>query len=81
MEQIKMYGTKWCPDCARAKRVFDKLKVVYEWHNIEEEPEAAAYVEKVNGGFKSVPTIVFPDGSVLVEPSNQELEKKLNKEQ
>jgi mycoredoxin len=35
-------------------------------------------VERINKGFKSVPTIVFPDGTVLVEPSNAELEKKLN---
>ncbi len=79
MEQIKMYGTTWCPDCARAKQVFKRLNIDYEWHNIEDEPEAADYVERVNGGFKSVPTIVFPDGSVFVEPSNAVLEKKLTK--
>jgi mycoredoxin len=76
-DQIKIYGTSWCPDCARAKQVFAKLKVLFEWHDIEQDKNAAAYVEKINGGFKSVPTIVFPDGSVLVEPSNTDLEKKL----
>ena len=77
MEQIKVYGTTWCPDCARAKQVFAKLKVPYDWVNIEQDRDAAAYAEKVNGGFKSVPTIVFPDGSVMVEPSSADLEKKL----
>ena len=77
VEIIKVYGTKWCPDCARTKQVFDKLNVAYEWIDIEQSPDAAAYVQKVNGGHKSVPTIVFPDGSVLVEPSNPVLEKKL----
>lgn len=73
-----MYGTQWCPDCARAKRIFSQHKIEFTWHDIEQDKEAVAYVEKVNKGFKSVPTIVFPDGSVLVEPSNAVLEEKLN---
>jgi mycoredoxin len=72
-----MYGTKYCPDCMRAKAVFSKHKVIYDWHDIDDDTKAAEYVEKVNGGFKSVPTILFPDGAVLVEPSNPVLEKKL----
>ena len=75
--QICVYGTRWCPDCARAKQVLNKHKVPFSWIDIEENDEARAYVEKVNKGYKSVPTIVFQDGSVLVEPSNAELEKKL----
>jgi glutaredoxin-like protein len=77
MEQIEMYGTRWCPDCLRAKQVLGKHKVSFTWHDIEQDAAACDYVEKVNGGYKSVPTIVFPDGSALVEPSNAELEKKL----
>ncbi|MDD5190877.1 MAG: glutaredoxin domain-containing protein [Dehalococcoidales bacterium] len=76
-EQVKIYGTKWCPDCNRAKQVFARLGVPYEWVDIEQNPAAAAYVQKVNGGMRSVPTIVFPDGAVLVEPANAVLEKKL----
>lgn len=77
-QQIRVYGTKWCPDCLRAKQVLNKRKVAFDWIDIEEDETAAAYVEKVNRGFKSVPTIVFADGSVLIEPSNAELEKKLS---
>ena len=77
-DQIKIYGTSWCPDCARAKQVFNKLKVSFEWIDIDQDKNSAAYVEKINRGFKSVPTIVFPDNSILVEPSNAELEKKIN---
>jgi mycoredoxin len=77
MEQIKMYGTSWCPDCARAKQVFNKLKITFDWVDIDKDKQAAAEVQKINNGFKSVPTIVFPDDSVLVEPGNAELEKKL----
>jgi mycoredoxin len=76
-EQIKVYGTRWCPDCVRAKQVLTKNKAAFEWIDIEQDEAAATYVEKVNKGYKSVPTIVFADGSVLVEPSNSELEKKL----
>jgi mycoredoxin len=78
MEQIQLYGTRWCPDCLRVKQIFKKHNVTYDWHDIEQDVQACVYVEKVNGGLKSVPTIVFPDGSVLVEPSNAVLEKKLS---
>ena len=77
MSEIKMYGTTWCPDCFRAKQVFERLKVPYTWINIETDAIALEYVRKVNKGCQSVPTIVFPDGSILVEPGNKELEKKL----
>lgn len=74
---IKMYGTTWCSDCRRAKQVFEAEGVSYGWIDISEDLEAAAYVETVNGGFRSVPTIVFPDGDVLVEPSSPALVQKL----
>ena len=77
MEQIKIYGTTWCPDCFRAKQVFERLKIPYTWIDIENDKQAMAYVQKVNGDYRSVPTIVFPDGSILVEPGNKELENKL----
>jgi len=76
-EQIKVYGTKWCPDCTRAKRILDQHQVDYTWIDIEQDAPAADYVVKVNKGNRSVPTIIFPDGSILVEPSNSELENKL----
>src|SRR5574341_1427990 len=76
--QIIVYGTMWCPDCKRAKQFFGEHRVPYAWIDIEQNPEAIAYVEKVNRGMRSIPTIVFPDGSILVEPSNSELADKLN---
>lgn len=76
-EEIIMYGTTWCPDCVRTKGVFQKRGVQYKWIDIGKDPQAATEVERINKGFKSVPTIVFPDGTVMVEPSNTELEKKL----
>jgi thioredoxin reductase (NADPH) len=75
--QILIYSTVWCPDCKRAKKFFGEQRVPYVNIDIEQDPEAMAYVEKVNNGMRRVPTIIFPDGSILVEPSNAELAKKL----
>ncbi len=78
-DTIKMYVTTWCGDCRMAKRWFDSHGIPYEHINIEQDPEAAEYVMRVNGGMRSVPTIVFPDGSVLVEPSARALAAKFTK--
>ncbi len=78
MEKIEVYGTSWCPDCFRARQILNQHNITYKWHDIEKDKKACAFVEKVNDGFQSVPTIVFLDGSILVEPSNAALERKLN---
>ena len=78
-DTIKLYVTTWCGDCRMAKRWFDSHGIPYEYINIEQDPEAAEYVIQVNGGMRSVPTIVFPDGSVLVEPNARELAAKFTK--
>jgi mycoredoxin len=76
-EEIRVYGTRWCGDCARAKQVLTRNNIPFSWIDIEQDEKALDYIVKVNRGLKSVPTIVFPDGSILVEPSNADLEKKL----
>ncbi len=76
-DAIIMYTTSWCSDCRRSKRLFAALGVPYSEIDIEDHPEAAERVRSINHGARSVPTIVFPDGSVLVEPSNTALEAKL----
>jgi mycoredoxin len=75
-EKIKMYVTTWCGDCRFAKRWFDTHGVPYEAINIEEDEDAAEIVQRINGGNRSVPTILFPDGSILVEPGPRELAAK-----
>ena len=77
-EKIKMYVTTWCGDCRFAKRWFDAHGIPYEAINIEEDENAAELVKRVNGGMQSVPTIIFPDGSVLVEPGARELAAKFS---
>ncbi|MBE3559011.1 MAG: NrdH-redoxin [Ktedonobacteraceae bacterium] len=73
-----MYATTWCGDCRFAKRWFDAHNIPYEYINIEEDEEAARVVISINNGMRSVPTIVFPDGSVLVEPTARELAAKFS---
>ena len=77
MESITVYATAWCGDCHRARRVLDRLGASYQWIDIELDPDATAEVVRINRGRRTVPTIVFPDGSVLIEPSDLELEEKL----
>jgi mycoredoxin len=75
--EILMYTTSWCGDCRRAKRVFSALGVPYAEIDIDSQPEAAEHVMSLNNGMRSVPTIVFGDGTILTEPSNRVLEDKL----
>jgi mycoredoxin len=76
-EVIVVYGTGWCPDCGRALRVLEEKHIAYSWVDIDRDRQADAFVRSVNGGKRSVPTIVFPDGSILVEPTNEALSLKL----
>ena len=75
--QIIVYGTTMCRDCIRSKKFLDSNQVSYKWINIEEDEAAVEVVLKLNNGMRSVPTIIFPDGTVMVEPSNQALGAKL----
>lgn len=73
---ITVYGATWCPDCKRAKKFLGEQMVHYDWVDIEKDVAARAYVEKLNNGKRIIPTIVFPDGTFLVEPTNAQLAEK-----
>jgi mycoredoxin len=77
--QIVMYSTQYCSDCLRAKAFFDSNNISYLPVSLEGNPAATEFVMEMNNGFRSVPTIVFPDGTVLVEPSWKELKEKVMK--
>jgi glutaredoxin-like protein len=76
-EETIIYGTSWCGSSRSARSTFDQHQIPYRWVDIEADAEGRKFVEKTNDGNRSVPTIVFPDGSILVEPSQSELLKKL----
>jgi thioredoxin reductase (NADPH) len=77
---IKVYGASWCPDCRRAKRFLGDQRISFEWHDIESDPDGARIVQERNNGNNIIPTIIFPDGTHLSEPSNEELAEKLGLE-
>ena len=74
---ITVYGAYWCPDCTRSKQFLGEHQIPYSWVNIEDDEEGEAYVIQRNHGKRIIPTIEFPDGSILAEPSNAELAEKL----
>ena len=74
---IMVYGAVWCPDCKHAKQFFGEQRVQYNNVDIDEDPRSIAFVEKINDGKRIIPTIIFPDGEILVEPSNAQLAQKL----
>lgn len=74
--QIVMYATEYCSDCMRAKKFFDAHEIQHLRVGLEGDEEATEFVIQLNNGYRSVPTIIFPDGSILVEPSWEELKAK-----
>lgn len=76
--QLTVYGASWCTDCRRAKQFLGEQRVHYHWVDIEQDAEGQALVERLNDGKRIIPTILFEDGSILVEPSNAELAAKLH---
>lgn len=77
MNKILFYGNAWCGDCRRSKALLEKHDVDYTYVDLEEHPALVEEVIRRNGGLRSIPTIVFPDGSHLTEPTDRELADKL----
>lgn len=77
--EIVMYSVDWCPDCKRAKFFFKRNQISVIEVNVEADEQGASFVREINSGSRSVPTIIFPDGTVMVEPSTQELSEKFSK--
>lgn len=73
---ILLYGAMWCPDTVRSRNYLNENKIPYQWFDIDEDPEAKEFVRKQNNGHVVIPTIVFPDGSILVEPTDEALGAK-----
>lgn len=76
-KEITVYATNWCGDCRRVKNFFNRRDIPYRWIDIDKDKSGEQYVKEVNNGLRSVPTIVFLDGSILVEPSTKTLADKL----
>jgi mycoredoxin len=77
MVPLTMYTTTWCGFCKNLKRQLAKAGVEITEVDIERDPEAAKFVEGVNGGNQTVPTLLFADGSTMVNPSAKEVQAHL----
>lgn len=71
--RLQIYTTTWCGHCRMAKAILDRAGIDYQEVDIDHDPAAVATVLAINGGYRTVPTILFPDGLVLVEPSRPQL--------
>ncbi|MBV8193977.1 MAG: FAD-dependent oxidoreductase, partial [Candidatus Dormibacteraeota bacterium] len=74
---ITVYGAPWCPDCHRSKRFLSEQRVPYAWVDIDQDIAGRRHVEQLQDGGRTIPTIEFDDGTVLIEPANDELARKL----
>jgi len=74
---ITIFGTNWCGDCIRTRKIFDKNNVEYKWVDIDRDAMGEEFVISTNHGMRSVPTICFEDGVILVEPTDAVLNKFL----
>ncbi|GEL18659.1 hypothetical protein PA7_24960 [Pseudonocardia asaccharolytica DSM 44247 = NBRC 16224] len=77
MAQLTMYSTNWCGYCRRLKLQLDEAGIPYVEINIERDADAARFVESVNGGNQTVPTVLFPDGTTAINPSIAEVKAAL----
>ena len=75
--RVTVYGAYWCPDCRRSKKFLGEQFIPFRWVDIEQDKDGEMVVLQKNNGKRIIPTIVFEDGSFLVEPSNADLAKKL----
>ena len=76
-DQMTIYSTSWCGYCHRLMKQLDRAGVGYDTVDIEHDAQAADYVMAVNGGNQTVPTVVFPDGTALTNPSLAQVKDKL----
>jgi thioredoxin reductase (NADPH) len=77
MADVTVLGAPWCPDCRRTKRFLAEQRIGYDWVDVDKDPAGLRRVEEIQKGGRTIPTVVFADGSVLVDPENEELARKL----
>ena len=75
-EQITVFSASWCPDCKQARKLLDENQITYLLVDIGKDNEGFLFVEKLTRRVK-IPTIIFPDGTIMIEPSNTDLNRKL----
>lgn len=75
--RVVVFATSWCPFCAALRSGLDELAVPYDLVDVDEDTTGAAFVESVNGGDRTVPTVLFPDASTLTNPTSDDVARRL----
>ncbi len=78
-EKVIMYGTQYCPMVRPVAGLLERAHVAYEYVDIGMDMAGKEVVLEINNGYASVPTLVFPDGTTMTEPSRREMEEKLKR--
>jgi len=76
-QRVTMYTTQWCGFCRRLKGQLAREGIEVAEIDIERDPAAADYVMSVNGGMQTVPTVLFPDGTALTNPSAAQVRERI----
>lgn len=77
MNHVTIYATDWCPFCRKLRDRLDRTETPYDLVDVEADPEAAAWVESVNGGNRVVPTVRYSDGTHATNPEASAVRAKL----
>ncbi|WP_328444411.1 MULTISPECIES: glutaredoxin domain-containing protein [unclassified Amycolatopsis] len=75
--KLTVYGASWCPDVKRSRALLDREGVEYSYVDVEADAAAETRVRALQDGERRIPTIVWDDGTFLVEPSDEELSSRL----
>ncbi|MDA1189854.1 MAG: glutaredoxin domain-containing protein [Chloroflexi bacterium] len=75
--KVKVYGTKTCEDTIRSRAFLKRSSIPYAWIDVDEDKQGEETIKSLNNGNRSTPTIVFDDGAVLIEPSDEQLAQQL----
>jgi thioredoxin reductase (NADPH) len=74
---MAVYGAPWCPHCKRVKKFLSAHKVRYHNVNVDTEPQAIELLKKLQGGGQIIPTVIYPDGTHEVNPSDEALARRI----
>ena len=74
---LTLFTTTWCPFCNRLKKLLDEKEISYAEIDVEDDAEAAAFVESVNDGNRVVPTALYSDGTTATNPPASQVRAKL----
>ena len=77
MNNVKVYGADWCEDTQRTREHLDKLKVPYDYINVDHDKQAEAWIKQQNNGKRKTPTVDLGGGKILIEPTNEQVDQAM----